>query len=250
MRFSSTIGRAVVALAAAITLAAGLSVSAEAAAVKAAPVAPAGVRIAIHPGLHGFDSLAVENPTQINCLRSAGYSFDMVNTNDLTNSEYNAAAAAGMNVVLFQGYYQPYWKSSGYGTSQGKKAVAAAAKMKYPTGAMIFLNLEATNNSTPAVMRWWVTHWVAAVRAGHYLAGVYVGAKPGLSTATLQAITGLNVFWRSASTSGVPVMTRGYAVTQPASLFNKKVCTTVIDGDIAGKDVHGTWLTGASFPRR
>ncbi len=119
MRFSSTFGRVLMAVLATTALCAGLAVSAEAAPATT-PTAPAGIRTAIHPGLHGFDSLNVETPAQIHCLHG-GYAFDMVNTNDTTNAEYNAAAADGMTVVLFQGYYQPYWKASSYGTSQGRR---------------------------------------------------------------------------------------------------------------------------------
>ena len=233
-------------------------VSAAPAAPADAPAAPAGVLSGIAKGLRGFDSLAIETQSQINCMVTAGYSYDMVNTNDLSNAEYNRAAAAGMKVVLFQGYYQDYWKSAAYGTSQGNKAVATAKTVLYPRGAQIYLNLENTVNSTRAIMLGWVKNWVTTVRAAGYVPGIYVGANPGLNAADLNSMPGVGAYWQSASISGVPVVARGYTQTQPYYRpgsnppfkdYEQQLCGNEIDADYASTDRNGTGLVGAAFPK-
>ena len=214
-----------------------------------APAAPAGVLSGIAKGLHGFDSLTVESQAQINCLAAAGYSYDMVNTNDLTNAEYNRAAAAGMKIVLFQGYYAPYWTSATNGISQGNKAVATAKKVLYPRGAQIYLNLENTLNTNRPVILAWLKNWVAAVRAAGYLAGVYVGADQSLTAADLDSFPGVSAYWRSASKSAVQLK-RGYAQLQPQTEFEREdTCGHQIDGDYANTDARGVGLVGAAFPK-
>ena len=212
------------------------------------PPAPAGTRTTIARGLRGFDSVNVETQAQIDCLSAADYSYDMIDTNDTSNAEYSRAAAAGMAVVLFQGYYQPYWLDAKFGTSQGNKAVAAAVTVKYPHGAQIYLNLENAGNSTRTILLSWVKNWAAAVRAGSYVAGVYVGANPVLTASDLDAMPGVSAYWRSASTSGVPQVTRGYAQRQSSADFEKALCGTTIDGDTADTDRTAVGLVGAAFP--
>jgi hypothetical protein len=123
---------------------AGNALAAEQRATAAVAAAPAGTLTTITPGLKGFDSLNIEKPSQIACLSAAGYGYDMVNTNDTTKAEYANAAAAGLKVVLFQGYYSALWTSETGGGRAGK-ATAAAAGLQYPQGAMIFLDLESAN---------------------------------------------------------------------------------------------------------
>ncbi|MET3807660.1 hypothetical protein ABIB25_004687 [Nakamurella sp. UYEF19] len=241
----------------------GLLISAlTAGALVALPVAsasaatPVGVLGKITPGLLGFDSLNVETQAQIDCLsQTYGYSYDVINTNALTSAgsyrEYNAAATAGMKVVLFQGYRtnDTFWTTAANGTSRGTDAVTAANTVGYPKGAQIFLDLEATGTAQRSTVVAWVKNWAAEVKRSGYLAGIYVGADSGLEAADLNTVPYVSVYWKSASTSGVPVAARGYVLQQqPPPAFDKSLCGTRIDDDIAGIDRNGAQLVGAAFP--
>jgi hypothetical protein len=237
---------ALVAVPAAASAAPAAPLTPSAAAGPAAVVtAPAGVRTTITPGLKGFDNGGVVSAGSINCLsRLNGYSLAMVNVNETTYATYNNAAAAGMNIVLFQGYFT--WTSPADGKARGGAAATTAGKLGYPKGAMIFLNLEATSSSK--VVLAWVQNWIAAVRAGGYLAGIYVGIDPGLTKAQLDTLGGVSGFWKSASTSGVPVVARGYVLQQPTPL-DIPFCNTKIDNNFARADNNGAQLIGAAFPK-
>src|ERR1700712_4119907 len=147
MRFSSALGRLlatglVAAVAGGVPGAASAAVPTVRAA--AAVTVPVGVKQGIPPNHKAWDSADVETPAQISYYKSRGYSLDLINTNGInpansaTFSEYKAVAAAGLTVVLWQGYYSPFWANPANGAHQGNKAVNAAGALKYPKGAQIF----------------------------------------------------------------------------------------------------------------
>lgn len=225
-------------------------------AVAAAVAAPSvSAPIKITPGLKGFDTLNLESPTQLRCLSDAGYSFDMVNTNDpdgtpvgTWQNEYNAAAAVGMNVVLFQGYDRASWAVPSEATRRATIARDKAVHAKYPRGSQIFLNLENNLNGGPSTkMIAWVNTWVSIIRAAGYSPGIYVGAPQLLTVAQINAIPNV-VFWRSFSASA-PQAARGFVGRQ--TTVSSQSCGIVggIDQDIAGTDGRGVQLTGAAFPK-
>ena len=213
----------------------------------ASAATPASAPLNVTPGLLGFDSLNVETPAQIACLSAAGYSFDLVNTNG-TNwaDEYNAAAAAGMDVVLFQGYDPTTWPDNTQGTTRGAIAGQKAGDVGYPKGSQIFLNLENNTNSTAATAIQWVTNWANAIRAAGYTPGVYVGAPQVLSQAQVNALP-VSVFWRSASSSA-PQAGAGFVVRQTAVTQSACGIPNGIDTDVAGQDLRGAQAGGAGFP--
>lgn len=210
--------------------------------------APAGVRTAITPGLKGWDSLNLETPAQISCLRNAGQSFDVVNVNgDSWQDEYNAAAAAGLEVVLFQGFYVPSWPDANQGTIRGAISAQKAQAAGYPKGAMIFLNVEENLNTTRANMVSWIRNWTTAVRAQGYVAGVYLGADQILTTADVNSLPGVSVFWKSP-TRGLPVPARGYVMTQTSISQSACGIPRGVDLNVAGTDDNRAQLIGAAFP--
>ncbi|SDO55015.1 protein of unknown function [Nakamurella panacisegetis] len=218
----------------------------------AAVTAPAGTRSIVTPGLKGLDQIGVVNATQMSCLSGKGYSFAFVNTNETTFATYNNAAAAGLKVVLFQGYYQQYWANQGgNGTTQGQKAATYATTAKYPAGGMIFLNLEQTTNTTHSNLMTWVKAWAAAVIAKGFKAGVYIGANAGLTKADLDTMPGVSAYWRSTShDTTAPTPTRGLVVIQSLPLDDTgDGCGIGVDQDTAGRDANGVQLVGAAFPR-
>lgn len=219
-------------------------------AAPAAITAPAGIRTAVAPGLLGFDSLGAETQTQINCLSGAGYNFDVIDAvGTAWQGEYNAAAAAGMTIVLFQGFDPDSWADPRNGTSRGQIIANNAVTAHYPAGAQIFLNLE--DNIQPgtsaAELKTWIANWTAAIRAKGYQPGIYVGVPQLVSSADLNSIPGV-VFWRGASRSA-PQVSAGYVTSQTA--IGQPACgiTNGIDPDTAGTDRAGNRLLGAAFPK-
>ena len=131
--------------------------------------------------LAGFDNIGADSSATLQCLSDVGYSFDVIDALGTGwDTEYRSAAAIGMSVVLFQGFYQPFWSDPSQGTARGQLMVSNAQSVGYPQGAQVYLNLEnnltdGTNPVTRATMIRWVQNWAAAVTAAGYTAGVYVG---------------------------------------------------------------------------
>ena len=155
-------------------------------------------------------------------------------------------------MVLFQGFYQPYWTNPAKGTSRGQLMVSNAQLVGYPHGAQVFLNLEDTLSdgvtpTTRAGIIQWVQNWAAVVQAAGYTPGVYVGNPQILGADDLTSgLTNVSVFWRSASGSA-PQSARGYVLRQPS--ISAAACGTTIDIDTSGSDNSGAGLVGAGFPR-
>ena len=155
-------------------------------------------------------------------------------------------------MVLFQGFYQPYWTNPAKGTSRGQLMVSNAQLVGYPHGAQVFLNLEdnlsdGVTPTTRAGIIQWVQNWAAVVQAAGYTPGVYVGNPQILGADDLTSgLTNVSVFWRSASGSA-PQSARGYVLRQPS--ISAAACGTTIDIDTSGSDNRGAGLVGAGFPR-
>ena len=257
MRFSRVAARLTAVVLGASLIGAGLTGPSSAASprLSAAPIptAPAGKFSAIAAGSTGWDTLNVETPTQIACLKRAGYTFDMINTNGPTwQNEYNAAAAAGLKVVLFQGYDQDAWVVPSQATTRAAAIRNKARAAKYPLGAEIYLNVEnnLTDTSgkkkvTPAAMLSWINTWAAIIRKAGFIPGLYIGSPQVLSTAQVNSIQNV-LFWRSVSSSA-PQAARGFTVRQLK--INAGACSIPkgIDINVAGADLRKYKLIGARF---
>ena len=222
-------------------------------AIAAAAVNPTASVISLTPGLTGFDNIGADGSGTLSCLSGAGYSFDVIDALGTGwDAEYRSAAALGMSVLLFQGFYQPFWSDPNQGTARGQLMVGNARSVGYPQGAQVFLNLEnnLTDGTSPvsrATMIQWVQNWAAAVTAAGYSAGVYVGVPQSLTSTDLESsLTNVGVFWRSASGTA-PQTSRGYVLRQPS--ISLSACGVTIDADTSAADAHGTGLVGAGFPR-
>ena len=161
---------------------------AAATAVDTQTAAPAAIPVTLAPGLSGFDNIGADTSAQLSCLSDSGYSFDVIDALAAGwDSEYRSAAALGISVVLFQGFYKPYWTDPTKGTSRGQLMVSNVQLVGYPSGAQVFLNLEdnlsdGASPTTRAGIIQWVQNWAAVVKAAGYTPGVYVG-NPQISSA-------------------------------------------------------------------
>ncbi|AZI58513.1 DUF1906 domain-containing protein [Nakamurella antarctica] len=215
-------------------------------------VNPVSVATAIVPGAQGFDSANVDSASQLTCLKNSGITFDAMNVLDPDFiAEYRDAATAGMNVILFQGYYPPHWSIFTKATERANRMVAGAQSVGYPVGAQLFLDLEdnqsdGTRSITRDEMVAWVQEWARVVTAAGYVPGMYVGLPQVLTASDLGTrIPGIKVFWRSASTYA-PQAPQGFVVQQPQIDITK--CGITIDTNVAGIDNNGNMLVGAGFP--
>jgi len=104
--------------------------------------------------------------------------------------------------------------SASKGTTVGQAAANNAALLGFPKGLTIWCDLEwkqapANDDDTIA----YANAWAAAVQAGGYEPGLYVGMNMGLSSSQLYYKLSFAHYWKSASE--VPwVETRGFQMVQ------------------------------------
>ena len=114
---------------------------------RGAAANPTASTVSLTPGLTGFDNIGADSAAQLSCLSDAGYSFDVIDALGAGwDTEYRRPPALGMSIVLFQGFYQPYWSDPARARPRGQLMVTNAQSVGYPRGAQVFLNLE--NNLT------------------------------------------------------------------------------------------------------
>jgi len=147
--------------------------------------------------------------------KAAGYQWAALDlyANTLAQ-DVTQALAAGLGVMLFQGYYAPAWAEPEEAARRADEAVAVAREVGYPAGATLWLDCEDMAIDREAAMTW-ITTWAATVKAAGYGPGVYVGANCPLSGEDWWSLPDVMHYWRSASE--VPeVANRGYQIIQEA----------------------------------
>lgn len=158
--------------------------------------------------------------------------------------EVERALRGGAKVVLFQGYFAPYWVVPDYGVVRGQDAVAAANNVGYPRGATLYLDVERCGTAAAGMIIDWINRWsLEVVRAG-YEAGIYVGCGQPLNSRQLYYdLPYVNHYWETCSKRcRVPVAVRGYQVVQTGC--NVKFCGEVVDFDSYPHDRLGGHTTG------
>ena len=158
-----------------------------------------------------------------------------------TEQDCAYARQAGLAVMPFQGYYPPAFADANAAAARGQQAAQWAQKVGLPPGAVIWLDWEAVPSATGAEA--WVNAWNAAVQAGGYTPGLYVGAKQPFDGPTLYRALTTQHYWRSCS--DVPdVATRGYQLVQVScglTVAGYPVDVDVVTGDHLG-GVPLCWL--------
>ena len=155
-------------------------------------------------------------------------------------TDYQAALDAGLEVMLFQGYWPNAWTGGpATATLRAAMAVRQAQQAGYPAGAILWLDSEAWPD-TVTVDAWaqWINAWSAAIRDAGYVDGIYVGAgqPPGVTAQDLYQRLSTQHYWRSAS--AVPdVATRGYQIVQ--TRLDLEVAGYAVDLDTVHRDALG-----------
>jgi hypothetical protein len=155
---------------------------------------------------------------------------------DIDAVELNAIIGANLGLLLIQHVYgdrqgDPWDPATKDGTASGQAAVASARQAGYAAGAHIYLDLENIDGTTKATTVY-ANAWAAAVTAGGFLAGLYVGFDVPLTPDELYDLPDFNTYW-SADGDIQAVSRRGYAVKQGAGI---EIGNVTFDPDIVAPD--------------
>ena len=146
------------------------------------------------------------------------------------------ALQAGLQVQLFQGYYDAMWNSVGTATSQGNRMVAAAKAVLYPRGATCWLDAEGMPSDMSA-NAWldWVNAWSKVVNHAGYNGGIYLsGTYPVTSAQLYTDLPYIHHYWHGISSMTPAVAVRGYTVSQ--NQVNVGLDGRVVDWDTVYPD--------------
>ena len=144
--------------------------------------------------------------------------------------DVSKALIAGLQVQLFQGYWDPMWSSTRAAASRAHSAIQAAQAVDYPTGCTLWLDAE----GMPAHMgaqTWldWVNAWSQPIAGAQYTCGVYLSGHYPVSAHELYAnLPYIHHYWQGIAMSE-PVAVRGYTVKQ--THVNLTVDGITIDAD-------------------
>lgn len=205
------------------------------------------------PGLLGFDINQTVTSSLAQQFVQAGYHyclryvpFGQVLDPDLTTAEAEAILGAGLALTAVQHCMDPGWAPTGpMGTQYGQRAAAYLRGIGMPGGVNVWLDLEGVAGSSAAQdVIDYCNNWYAAVEAGGYVPGVYVGYQPGLSDQQLYDLS-FQHYWAAYNTdSSIPV--RGYQLVQSPQSTNIEQLS--YDDDMTNTDQLGgkvLWLTAS-----
>ena len=204
-------------------------------------------------GLKGFDTFGTVDANTATAAVAAGYTFcirylSLGSTQGLLS--YNEALGilnAGLALSVVQQAQTPMeWIASAeMGTSLGTNAANNAKSIGLPGGMVVWCDLEtpATEAGSQGVIDL-CQAWYAAVKAGGYVPGLYVGAGCLLDGDQLYDLS-FQHYWKSNSSSTPIVSTRGFQMVQYYNNPYLTINTVPIDVDTTNNDNKGgtvLWL--------
>ena len=213
-------------------------------------------------GLSGFDINLVLSASQAQDFKSAGYDFCIryiprtaaLAANNLTNAEASDILNAGLALMAVQHVALPGWApTAALGTAYGSYAATYAGEVVgLPQGINIWCDLEEVANSTAAAdVIAYCQAWYAAVSAGGYVPGIYIGWGIVLTDEQLYQDLSFQHYWRAYN--GQPVATRGYQLIQrdakPLNSVTADTDDNTFDPDVTQNDKLGgtaLWLVAAN----
>lgn len=151
-------------------------------------------------------------------------------------ADYGHALAAGLQVMIFQGYYAPAWTGGATGGAQRADALLREVRtVDYPAHGQLWLDSEDWGSIPAPEAIAWMNAWFTAVRQAGYTDGIYVGANTPLTGDQLYTDLITAHYWRSAS-AVPPVTRRGYQMVQTpgATVLGVPVDEDLIQADALG----------------
>jgi hypothetical protein len=202
-------------------------------------------------GALGFDANSHISANVAQQFASQGYQFcvrylsrgPVQAAGDLSAAEANAILGAGLALMAVQHVRMAGWSpTAALGQSDGTNAAANATTIGFPPGVNIWCDLEGVNQAAAAQdVIGYCNAWYAAVSAGGFVPGLYVGANAILTGQQLYDLA-FQHYWQSESkVPAIPV--RGYQMIQ--TLVPQPVNGIGIDQDVTQTDQLGgqaTWL--------
>jgi len=180
-------------------------------------------------GAKGFDTQTALTPATAADFKSLGFQFcvrylsrNQANhvfhqgngTPDISAAETQAILGAGLALMAVQHVAPGAWAiTPGLGTANGQAAAGFATAGGILPGTTVWLDLESLAVGTaPADIMEYCNDWFAAVSAGGFDPGLYVGFDTFLSPAQLYSLNTTH-YWRAMG--NIPaIATRGYQMTQ------------------------------------
>ena len=203
------------------------------------------------PGALGFDADSHISANVAQLFAGQGYAFcvrylsrgPVQAARDLSPAEANAILGAGLALMAVQHVRNAGWlPTAALGQSDGTNAARNAAAIGFPPGVNIWCDLEGVNQAAAAQdVIGDCNAWYAAVLAGGFVPGLYVGANAILTGQQLYDLA-FQHYWQSESkVPAIPV--RGYQMVQ--TLVPQPVNGIGIDQDVTQTDQQGgqaLWL--------
>lgn len=182
-------------------------------------------------GLKGFDANTVVSPRDAALFHQYGYRFAVRYVRrtqhhdfDITEREAQGILNAGLGLMLVQHVAgedpgKNGWTPNGAkGSEYGLTAAIEAANAGYPSGQIVWLDLEGVaTNVPPAEVVLYCNNWFDQVKAHGYEPGLYVGYGAGLNADWLYRKLRFSRYWSAynLNADSVPAV-RGVQMKQGA----------------------------------
>lgn len=194
------------------------------------------------PGAWGVDLDTPLDAAACQRLRAAGASFAVRYLGDLTQAEAEIVTSSGLALMVVT-HPRGGPVDADYGKLDGQHAVQRAQAAGIPTGATVFLDLEAWTGDGAG----YVNAWSAVVKAAGLIPGLYVGAAGAtpLTGPELYALASER-YWRSISRVAVPEPCE-FCLLQlrPGDVT---LAGLLVDIDVVERDLEGrvpTWVVSS-----
>lgn len=185
----------------------------------------------------GIDTVTTIGSAVAIALAAAHIDFVVRYLGGITEQELEGVLSSGLGLELVTYSRAPGWlPNAGMGTSDGNTDVSRLKALGVPAGMLLWLDLEGSGGSAADTSAW-IEARAAAVVAGGYEAGLYVGDGCVLDAAELYAIPNVTRYWR-AFNQGIPEPACGFAQQQ---LYEPEqtLCGLSVDYNVAARDYRG-----------
>jgi hypothetical protein len=154
-------------------------------------------------GAKGFDCNTVVSSLVARMFCNAGFDFavryvprTVRHSYDITVDEAKRIRDAGLSLMLVQHVALPGWIATAHvGKSYGSAAAAYAKVVGYPTGCVLWCDLEEVGNRNAAEIIGYCNAWYDQVKAAGYEPGLYVGYGCGLTPRELYYKLKFRRYW-------------------------------------------------------
>lgn len=186
----------------------------------------------------GFDCNTIVTPAAAALMKTAGYDFVYryvprggVNTQDLTTKEANDIIYSGLGLGVVQHVAPENWTASGpLGARYGAYAAARVAAIGFPTGTIIWCDLEGLAAESAQQVIDFCNEWHKAVVAVGFQSGLYVGWHPRLDPQQLYSLL-TSRYWGAYNEDVMPA-TRGLQLKQSAATAADRVAGITFQFDV------------------